>query len=318
MSHYTHFTTQEREKAMVLLGQGASIRKIARELGRNASSVSRELKRNTKPHKAYSAEHATRAYKWRRRRCRPVCKLMDAQRAAYVEERLRLKWSPEQIVGRAKREDYDLNLSYNTIYRAVANRILPIALHKDMRIKRRHRFPKDNKNGKIHDVLTIHDRPQEVALREIPGHWESDTVLGKRGSGAIATHVERKSRFLIALKLENRVDKAFNIATHAAFSHLPSTVKRSFTVDRGVEFYAHADLTKRTGMPVYFCDPGRPGQRGLNENTNGLLRQFLPKGSSFSTISQLDLDLIVALINNRPRKSLDFLSPAELFAACCT
>lgn len=314
MSHYTHLTTEEREKTMVLLAQGIGIRGIARELGRNASTISREIKRNTKKYKSYSAAHATRAYRWRRRKCRPKHKLADPYLAAYVEERLRLKWSPEQIVGRAIVEGYPLGICYATIYRAVAKRILPISLHKEMRLKRRHRIPKESKTGKILGVLTIHDRPNTAVY----GHWESDTIHGKRATGDIATHVERKSGFLIALKLKTRANKAFNIATQAAFAELPPTIKQSFTVDRGPEFFAHADLSDRTGMPVYFCDPGCPGQRGLNENTNGLLRQFFPKGSSFSHISQTDIDYVVSLINNRPRKRLAFRSPAEVFSSCCT
>lgn len=313
MSHYTHFTTNEREKTMVLLAQGAGVRGIARELRRSPSSVSRELKRNTQKYKSYSAAHAARAYRWRRRKCRPKHKLADPERAAYVEERLRLKWSPEQIVGRAKREGYPLGVCCATIYRAVARRILPIALHKEMRLKRQHRIKKDCKTGKIQDVRTIHERPQAANRRLEHGHWESDTVHGKRGTGDIATHVERKTGYLIALKLKHRADKAFNIATQAAFSHLPDVLKKSFTVDRGPEFYAHDDLTQRTGMPVYFCDPGCPGQRGLNENTNGLLRQYFPKGSSFSALTQIDLENVVQRINQRPRKRFDFLSPEELF-----
>ena len=316
MRHYTHLTTEEREQTMILVAQGISIRAIAAQLKRSPSTISRELKRNTKPYKAYSSDHANRAYKWRRRKCRPRYKLLNKEKAAYVEKRLRLKWSPEQIVGRAKLDGYPLDISYKTIYRAVASRVLPISLHKEMRLKSRHKIPKDCKTGRIWNVLTIHDRPSSADLE--CGHWESDTIHGRRGTGDIATHVERKSGFLIACKLENRKDDSFNSATVAAFETLPPYIKRSFTVDRGAEFFGHATLTIKTGMPVYFCDPGHPGQRGLNENTNGLLRQFFPKGSSFLGVSQSALDIAVALINNRPRKRFGFRSPAELFSVCCT
>jgi len=316
MRHYTHLTTEEREQTMILVAQGSSIRAIATQLERSPSTISRELKRNTKPYKAYSADHAKRAYKWRRRKCRPKHKLLDEEKATYVEVRLRQKWSPEQIVGRAKLDGYPLEVSYATIYRAVAGRILPISLHKEMRLKRRHKIPKNCKTGRIWNVLTIHDRPASANWEY--GHWESDTIHGKRNTGDIATHVERQTGFLIACKLENRKDNSFNSATATAFKTLPSHLKRSFTVDRGPEFFGHTELKSLTGMPVFFCDPGHPGQRGLNENTNGLLRQFFPKGSSFSLVSQHNLDSAVSLINNRPRKRFGFRAPAELFLDCCT
>jgi len=318
MSHYTHLTIGEREKAMVLLAQGKSQTAIAKELKRSKSTVSRELKRNSKA-EGYSAGEAQKHYTSRRRLCKRKLIFNNPELSRYVEEKLNLQWSPEQIAGRAKLENYPIPFSYNSIYRAVSKRILPISLHKQMRIKSKHRSRKaDDKRGKILDCLTIHDRPKSVERRKRIGHWESDSVLGQRKTGSIGTHVERKTGYLIAFKMENRKGDAFNAATVEAFKKIPAKYKKSFTVDRGVEFYSHKKLSIGTGMKVYFCDPYSPWQRGTNENTNGLLRQYFPKGSSFADISHSYLQHIVDRINNRPRKRLGFLSPYEVFRlGCC-
>lgn len=319
MSHYTHLTTQERERTMVYLGQGQSIRAIALMLGRSASTISRELRRNRTQDGAYSAEKAARCYRVRRKRCCRQRLFASETLAHYVIERLQLKWSPEQIAGRAKLEGYPHTFSYASIYRAVAARILPISLHKDMRIKGRHRSGKaGDKRGKILDAVPVSKRPKSADSRKSIGHWESDTVLGQRKTGSIGTHVERKTGFLIAFKIEDRKNQAFNKATIEAFSNIPVQYKKSFTVDRGIEFYHHKALAQATGMKVFFCDPYSPWQRGTCENTNGLLRQFFPKDTSFANLSQDDIAHAVALLNQRPRKRLGFKSPAELFLTCCT
>ena len=319
MSHYTHLTIEEREKAMVLQKQGKGINQIAREIRRSPSTVSREMRRNTGAD-GYSASGAQRQYAKRRKRCRRKLIFSNETLASYVIERLNRQWSPEQIEGRARLEKYPIPFSFVSIYRAVAGRILPISLHKQMRIKSKKRSRKpDDKRGKILDCLTIHDRPKSVEKRKSIGHWESDSVLGQRKTGSIGTHVERKTGFLIAFKMDNRKGDAFNAATVKAFEKIPKKYKKSFTVDRGVEFYSHKQLSEDTGMKVFFCDPYHPWQRGSNENTNGLLRQYFPKGSSFAQIAEDSLQLVVDLINNRPRKRLGFRSPAEIFLNhCCT
>ena len=182
-----------------------------------------------------------------------------------------------------------------------------------MRFKWKHKKCKGEDNrGKIPDTVSIHERPAGAENRSRFGHWESDTVLGKRGTGCIAAHVERKSGYLIAVKIPDRQDKAFTIATIAAFATISEKLKKSFTVDNGKEFAAHKELAAGTGMKVFFCDPYSPWQRGTNENINGLLRQFFPKGTSFDDLSEQQLQTVVDLINNRPRKRLGFRSPAEL------
>lgn len=182
-----------------------------------------------------------------------------------------------------------------------------------MRFKWKHKKCKgEDKRGKIPDTVSIHECPAGAETRSRFGHWESDTVLGKRGTGCIATHVERKSGYLIAVKIPDRQDKDFTIATIAAFAKISEKMKKSLTVDNGKEFAAHKELASGTGMKVFFCDPYSPWQRGTNENTNGLLRQFFPKGTSFVDFSDEQLQAVVDLINNRSRKSLNFLTPFEV------
>lgn len=173
---------------------------------------------------------------------------------------------------------------------------------------------KKEERGKIPDTISIHQRPAGAENRTRYGHWEADTVLGQRKTGCFGTYVERKSGFLVAFKLDDRQDNVFTKASIKAFEGIPSKLKKSITVDNGKEFAAHKQLSFSTGMPVYFCDPYSPWQRGSNENTNGLLRQFFPKGSSFSDVSDDILQDVVNLINNRPRKRLGFRTPSEMLA----
>ena len=168
----------------------------------------------------------------------------------------------------------------------------------------------------------ISDRPEIINNRIEVGHWESDTVLGKRNTGCIATHVERVTGYLIAFRLPNLKDDIFRIKTVDVFKKLPAALKKSFTVDNGNEFRSHSELAAQTGMDVYFCDPYSPWQRGSNENTNGLLRQYFPKGTSFKDFCDDYFERVVDLINNRPRKRLGYRTPAEVFydsfSKCCT
>lgn len=315
MSHYTHFTTEERERSRVLKEQGLSIRAIAKELNRSPSSVSREFRRNSYADGKYAAYHADKLYKSRRKNCGRKPILNDETIRRYVLEKMELRWTPEEIAGRAKLDKEPFSISYPTIYRAINSGVLPKQLKKIMRFKWKYKKHKsDERRGKIPDTLSIHDRPLGAENRTRFGHWESDTVLGQRKTGCFGTHVERKSGYLIAFRIDDRQDDAFNKATIRAFESVPQKLKKSFTVDNGKEFASHKTLTAATGMPVYFCDPYSPWQRGTNENTNGLLRQFFPKATSFADISDDELQRVVDLINNRPRKRLGFRSPAEVLS----
>lgn len=313
MCHYTHFSTEERELSRVLKAQGISIREIARTLNRSPSSVSREFRRNCYANGSYAAHHADNLYRNRRKNCGRKPILKDGAVREYVLEKMALRWSPEQIAGRAKHDKEPFSISFPTIYRAIDRGVLPPQLKKIMRFKWKHKKCKgEDKRGKIPDTTPISKRPAGAENRTRFGHWESDTVLGMRKTGCIGTHVERKSGYLVAFKINDRQDNAFNKATIEAFSTIPDKLKKSFTVDNGKEFVAHLELAEGMGMKVYFCEPYSPWQRGTNENTNGLLRQFFPKGTSFADISDEYLQHIVQLINNRPRKRLNFLTTFEV------
>jgi len=323
MNHYIHLTINEREDARVFLAQGFSLRAAALKLKRSASTLSRELKRNAYKSGDYTANHAQKLYQRRRHNCGKAPMLTNKDAREHVLERLEWGWSAEQIAGRAKLENESFSISYATIYRAVDSGVLPKQTKKLMRFKwkyKKHKFTE--KRGTIQNTTSIHDRPASIETRLEVGHWESDTVLGKRKTGCFGTHVERKTGYLIAFYLPDRKDHIFNIATAKSFSKVPSLLKKSFTVDNGKEFTHHQELAESTGMNVYFCDPYSPWQRGTNENTNGLLRQFFPKGTSFSGISDIRLASVVQLINNRPRKRFEFKTPNEMLSldllGCCT
>ncbi len=323
MNHYKHLTIDEREKARVMYEMGLSFRAIARKLNRSPSTISREFQRNSYKNGVYAAHYADKQYHLRRRDCGPKPKVLNPYIREYIMERLKLGWSAEQIAGRAKLENMGYNFSYVTIYRAVDNGFLPKSAKKLMRFKHHYKRHKPTeKRGTIQDTVSIRERSEAANNRAELGHWESDTVLGKRKTGCIATHVERKTGYLIAFKMSNNRNKGFTNETVNIFSQLPIALRKSFTVDNGTEFTYHKELKERTNMDVFFCDPYSPWQRGSNENTNGLLRYFFPKGSSFADISNEKLAFVVDLINNRPRKRFGFKSPAEILTLellkCCT
>ena len=314
MGHYQHLTTDERERIMVLNAQGLSKRTIGKELNRSHSTISRELNRNHRFNGSYSAAWALKKYQKRRRRCHKKLIMSNKDIANYVIERLQLKWTPEQIAGRAKKDKCPFYFSFSTIYRAIDKRLLLFS-PKQMRFKgivNRKRKP-DDKRGKMQGITSIDKRPAIANNRKRRGDWESDSVLGTRRTGAIGTHVDRKTGYLVAFKLEGLSSTEYVERTVEAFKQIPQKYRKTFTVDHGKEFTNHRDLARFLNMPVYFCDPCSPWQRGTNENTNGLLRQFFPKKTSFASITDEVLECVVALINQRPRKRLGWKTPAEVF-----
>lgn len=318
MGHYKHLTTEERETAMVLRGQGASIRAIARMLGRSPSTLSRELRRNSKGSGTYSAAYADKLYRRRRKRCCRPCILSDQAVSAYIMNRIQVeKWSPEQIAAHSKLAGNPVSFSYATIYRAIHRRLLPASIKKHMRLmwhyKRRKK--KEDKRSEMQGIRKISERPESVNRREIVGHWEGDTILGQRKTGAIGTFVERKTGYLIAFLLNGGSSKEYLEKATAAFSALPPEAKQTLTVDRGKEFTLHREIEEQLGCTLYFCDPYRPWQKGCVENANFLLRQFFPKKTSFASITPEELQRVVDLINNRPRRRLGWSSPAQSFSS---
>lgn len=310
---YTHFTTGEREKLLQFKAQGLKQTEIAQKLGRSRSSVSRELKRNSREDGSYSAFEAEGKYRQRRKRCVRKRRLDNVALKKHVTERLRDYWSPEQIDGRLKLEHSSFHISFSTIYRAVHNGDLDIPKKCLRRGGRKPSPHKDETRGRLHGHKTIHQRPRAADTRSQYGHWEGDTVRGAQGKGAAATFVDRRSGFLVAALMPNRKAKTLTDTMCSAFSAFPPSLLRSFTVDNGNEFFDYQNVEQRLNTGVYFADPYCSWQRGLNENTNGLFRQYFPKKCDFLTVSLQDFQAVVHSLNTRPRKRLGFRSPAECF-----
>ena len=315
MSHYRHFTIDERESLLVYLSQGKKNCEIARLMNRSPSTISREIRRNVESRTRYSALQAQKAYEQRRKHCVRKYKLAEPSCAEKVSELLANAWSPEQISNRLKYETNVIQISTCTIYRGLEHGLLNGELRKKLRIKgrRRHGGRKKSKCGHLDIEYTIHDRPKSVEGRQVIGHWESDTVRGAKWTGCIATHVERTSRYAVLCKIPDRTADAFTQATVTAFLTIPKRKRRSFTTDHGKEFANHREILQLLNCKVYFADPHAPWQRGTNENFNGLLRQFFPKRTSFAEVTQEDVEAIAKMLNRRPRKCLGWKTPEEVF-----
>jgi len=313
----------EREEISRALVTGESIRSIAARLGRAPSTVSRELKRNG-GQESYRATQADSAA-WDRALRPKRCKLAENRPLArVVADKLRLQWSPEQIGGWLKHTypcDESHYVSHETIYRSLfiqARGALKKELLEHLRRTRgmrrsRHYTQKTAIHGQIADAVSIRERPASVEDRAVPGHWEGDLVFGSGGS-QIATLVERQTRYVMLVKLDGKDSPTVVNALIKNARKLPQELYKSLTWDRGTEMHGHKRFTMATDIQVYFCDPQSPWQRGSNENTNGLLRQYMPKGIDISGYSQLRLNAIARQLNQRPRKTLGFHTPAEMFS----
>jgi IS30 family transposase len=314
MSCYKHLSIEERESILLMWAGGTNLSEMGWVLGRAKSTISRELNRNSSRAKPYSAAAAQNKYRRRRQKCRRIQRLRDQQTRNKVIELLQMYWSPEQISQRLKQESNEIQIGTSTIYRGVKAEILPREMKQKLRARPYHK-PKGSRTGHLPISQSIKERPNEANQRLEIGHWESDTVRGSYNSGCIATHVDRKSRFLISIKIPNRTTQAYMDATIKAFLCMPEHKRKTFTTDHGKEFAEHRRLTEELGTKIYFADPGSPGQRGTNENTNGLLRQFFPKRSGFQKVTQADVDNACSFLNSRPRKCLGWLTPLEIFSS---
>lgn len=310
---------EEREEISRGIAAGRSIRGIAGVLGRSASTICREIERNG----GLRAYRATRADKlaWERalrpKRCRLAC---HGRLRWRVAQKLALQWSPQQIAGWLKRQypdDPDMRISHEAIYRSLfiqSRGVLKKELMAHLRTRRQMRLAKGAKTGRGHgrivDMVSIRERPAEAEDRAVPGHWEGDLLTGANDTH-IATLVERHSRFTMLVKLERKDSATVVTALARQIGKLPEELRRSLTWDQGKEMARHHSFTLATDVQVYFCDPRSPWQRGSNENTNGLLRQYLSRGTDLSRISQSQLDAIASRLNQRPRKTLDFETPAD-------
>lgn len=316
-------TTAEREEISRHLARGSSLRAIARRLGRPPSTVSREVARNGGRHR-YRAATADRQA-WHRTRRPQACRLSSrpALRRA-VAAKLARQWSPQQISGWLRAtfpSDPDMQVSPETIYRSLfvqSRGVLKRHLLQHLRRQRHFRHPRSGDHprprpGQILDAVSIRQRPAAVEDRALPGHWEGDLLEGARGT-FVATLVERQSRYVMLVRLPNKEAQTVSGALARRVRRLPDGLMKSLTWDRGTELATHRAFTVATNVQVYFCDPHSPWQRGSNENTNGLLRQYLPHGIDLTSYSQARLDAIAQRLNTRPRKTLGYRTPAAKLA----
>jgi IS30 family transposase len=315
----------EREEISRGVMAGRSVRTMARALGRAASTVSREIGRNG-GRKTYRASEAD-ASAWQRARRPKRCKLAQNQvLARLVADKLRLQWSPSQVAGWLKRmypQDETRQVSHETIYRTLfiqARGALKKELLRHLRRthgmrRSRHHTQKTPEHGRITETVSIRERPAEAEDRAVPGHWEGDLYFGSHNS-QIATLVERQTRYLMLVRVASKDTETVVDALIKQAHKLPRELYKSLTWDRGKEMADHQRFSLATDVKVFFCDPQQPWQRGSNENTNGLLRQYFPKGMNLSDIPQSKLNTIARRLNERPRETLDFETPAERFGQC--
>lgn len=317
---YTHLTSNERYVIAHLKVFKLSLREIARRIGRSASTVSRELKRNGPEHGwVYWYDAAQRRADQRKRKARSQRRRSNTMLYKLVVDSLRHGLSPQIIAGRLRREyprKHSMRISHEGIYQwvfadAKAGGDLYQSLVRHHKRRRKHRL--GHRRRLFDGRVSITERPAIVEYRRRFGDWESDTMEGAKSSGGLATHVERKSRYLLAGKLGNKLSATYTATTLKLFSKVPKLRIKTMTVDNGSEFAGFKEIERHTGVSVYFSDPRSPWQRGCNENTNGLLRRYFPKGFDFRLASDKLIQAVVERLNHRPRKCLNYRTAYEVF-----
>lgn len=324
-THYTRLTSEEREEISRGLWADETCTAIARRLRRSVSTISREIKGNCRYKRCYRATRAqNRAVQIRHRSKQPRKMDRDIRLQEEVLAFLREGWSPQEIAGRLPREypqDMTMRISHESIYtyiyclpRGSLRKELIGCLRQRRKLRQSRKYPHARK-GAIQGAISIHERPPETADRTVPGHWEGDLIMGSQASNtALGTLVERTTRYLLLVPLPAHDALTVRREFAKAVKRIPKHLKRSLTYDRGSEMAEHRLFTEQTKVQVYFADPHSPWQRGTNENTNGLLRQYFPKGIDFRTVSRAEVRRIQDRLNNRPRKVLNFLKPDEAFS----
>jgi IS30 family transposase len=317
-----HLTAREREEISRGLACGVSVRALARQLGRSASTISREVARNG-GRQGYRASLADERALQQARRPKPCILAGNMRLRSVVSDRLALQWSPQQIAGwlkEAHHNDASMQISHETIYRSLfiqARGLLKKELTAHLRSGRAIRRGKTatlkGRPGGLVDMVHISERPAEAQDRAVPGHWEGDLIAGSNNT-YIATLVERHSRFVNLVRVANRETATVVSALTQHVQQLPAGLMRTLTWDQGKEMAAHKTFTVATDVQVYFCDPRSPWQRGSNENTNGLLRQYFPKGTNLAGFTQAQLDAVADRLNGRPRKTLGYRTPSDKLA----
>ena len=318
---YTHFTLTERFCLQEFLEEGKSFREIARLMGRSPSTISREVKRNwSKKKNRYNPWRATTLYIIRRKKCvRKAAIKKDTELYRLIKECLNQYWSPEITADYCKKAGYPI--SFSTIYIAVKSGLFSdITPKTHFRRKGKKKHAKRGNHATIHPEHTIHERPLIANKRLRLGDWEGDTVCGAKNKSCLVTQVDRKSKLLAAAISPNHTKEAVRRATKRAFEllEIPMPI-HTITLDNGSEFADFKGIEEDLSTTIYFADPHSPWQRGLNENTNDMIRFFFPKGTDFSLVSEEELMNVVHIINSRPRKCLNFLSPIDFISKkCCT
>ena len=314
MKHHTQITDEQRNEISALARAGIKQKEIARIIGKHPSSISRELKRN-KSSGSYHARKAKRKLKERRKKAKRKSRKIKGSLRRKIIYRLKKYWSPEQIAGRLSLDAGERVICHETIYKFIYEQRPD--LEKYLRIqkgkyKRRYGAKKREKERED-PKRRIDERPAIVEERKRIGDWEGDTVIGERGKNGLLTHVERKTGFLLADKIESWKAEHVRERTVLRFEQIPLGKRRTCTYDNGSEFSEYELIERLTQMKVFFAYPYHSWERGTNENTNGLLRQFFPKKASLANVTQEEIDKVVKLINTRPRKRLGYLSPSDLF-----
>jgi transposase, IS30 family len=322
-THYQHLTASERDMIASLKATGTSLREIARILDRNPGTISRELKRNASPeYQLYMSHRAQGRADQRRKAASHRPRLKNEHLRSYVHDKLALGWSPEQIAGRLRLDHPELSISHEAIYQYLYHPRTEDrqTLIRCLRRAHRHRKPRQlgrrERKTKIPGRIPIDQRPADVATRDTFGHWEGDSLVSRKSKVALNTLVERQTRLLYLTRLPQKTALATCHAIRTRFEGLPPTARRSLTLDNGTENTLHQEITAILGLPCYFAHPYASWERGTCENTNGLIRWYLPKGTDFSTLSEEQLMQIEYVLNSRPRKCLGFRTPLEVATPC--
>jgi IS30 family transposase len=321
---YSHLSAIEREEISRGIAMGYPMQSMARQLGRSTSTVSRELRRNAKRPEGYRAALA----QWRAQRRAQIArrprKLSNGWLRHYVSRRLGQGWSPQQIAARLRREypeDMGKRISHETIYAAIyivargeLRRTLIGCLRQQRKVRRR-RYRSGHKRGEIANLTPIGARPAEVQTRLVPGHWEGDVLKGRANGSAVGSLVERTTRLVLLARITALDSRSVVQGFARKLQRIPQPLRKSMTYDQGREMARHELLSTKLRLTVYFADPHSPWQRGTNENTNGLLRQYLPKSTNLAALSQRELNAIATRLNNRPRQTLNWMTPNEAWEA---
>ena len=317
MASYSHFTQENRNMLSALKRKGFTQKEIARELGKNQSSISRELKRNKSPDSGYHAGEAKQKARERRAAANAPLKRIanDPWLEQYIAKKLRQYWSPEQIAGRVRR-DHCIIVCHETIYQYIYKEHPELKQYLRCRkgkYRRRYGTKIREKQREEAKKTRIDQRPAVIEKRERIGDWEGDTIVGERRTGSLATHVDRASGYTLIDCLAQATARSVRTVTTRRFARLPKCKRRTITYDNGAEFAEHELIGRATQTDIYFAYPYHSWERGTNENTNGLIRQFFPKRTSFASITEADTKRVERLLNTRPRKRLAYLTPVEVF-----